>query len=92
MKAVCPICGAEVQFNERYPKAVCGQCMKLITDAAGRRVAFYNIDMSGGLTGQYPDTRQVYASDICYITGRPCRAQEAHMGGIVIIPIDADEN
>ena len=40
--------------------------------------------MSGGYASWFHDTREPYESHICYVDGRTCWADEAHMGGIVV--------
>jgi hypothetical protein len=45
---------------------------------------FSNVGLSGGFAAQYADTGAVYLSHECFIRGIPCRADEAHFGGIVI--------
>lgn len=69
---------------ERYPKYVCPECAEKTCDAAGRRVAFQNLDFAGGCGGFYPDTKEKYPSQDCYIDGIPCYADEARFGGIVV--------
>lgn len=80
----CPICQHDIVFNERYPLAICKECVMKATDETGRPLKFYNQDMSGGLVGEYRDTGEPYTSNQCVIDGIPCHVQEAHMGGIVI--------
>jgi len=69
---------------ERYPKYVCPECAEKTCDAAGRRVAFQNLDFAGGCGGFYPDTKEKYPSQDCYIDSIPCFADEARFGGIVV--------
>ena len=69
---------------ERYPKYVCPECAEKTCDGAGRRVAFQNLDFAGGCGGFYPDTKEKYPSQDCYIDGIPCYADEARFGGIVV--------
>ena len=81
----CPICQQEVHYSSRYPKHLCRSCMDLCTDAEGRPLAFYNISIFGqGCQGKYLDTGEIYSSDICYVKGIPCKAEEHHFGGIVV--------
>jgi hypothetical protein len=84
----CPICKIQVTPSERYPHYVCASCVERAADVAGRKVAFYNTELSGsGCEGRYRDDGSLYASDRCWIDGVPCRAAEAHMGGIVVQPM-----
>lgn len=40
--------------------------------------------MSGGFEGIVTETKEKYESQICYIAGVKCWAEEARFGGIVI--------
>jgi hypothetical protein len=80
----CPICNAEVQPNERYPKYVCEHCAVLATSLDGRPLVFSNADMSGGFITYYRDSNEVFGSHECFIKGTKCYADEARFGGIVI--------
>ena len=87
-EAVCPICHVTLSYNPRYPQYVCNACTMRAQDKNGRRLEFFNTDISGGYTARYADTQEVYTSHECYIDGVSCEAQEAKFGGIVIIPIE----
>ena len=50
----------------------------------GRPLRFGNQAMSGGLAGPYADTGEPYLLTECLVQGVRCRAEEAHMGGVVI--------
>jgi hypothetical protein len=81
----CPICNSEVTYFRRYPKYVCKDCYCKTTDKDGRKVAFGNENIFGmGCVGHYLDTGEKYNSNICYIDGQECVAEEARFGGIVI--------
>ena len=80
----CPICSAETQKFGRYPKMVCPACMDRACDERGRRVAFFNEGAWGGCVGSYVDTDEKYDSRFCFIDGIKCRADEGHVGGILI--------
>jgi hypothetical protein len=82
----CPICGARVPPSPRYPRYVCAECSLRAADEQGRSLRFTNVSISGGFAAIYADTREERDSHICYIDGIRCRADEAHMGGIVIQP------
>ena len=84
-KQFCPICNSEVTPYSRYPKYVCNECFDKATDKDGRKVTFANTHIMGyGCEGIYIDTREKYNSNICYIDGQECEADEARFGGIVI--------
>jgi len=86
-KQFCSNCGQPVNYNSRYPKYICKNCVKLITDKRGRRIAFSNTQLLGyGCQGYYIDVEpnKKYDSDICFIKETMFFAQEARFGGIVI--------
>ena len=84
----CPICQRSVPPSPRYPRYVCTSCATRVNSKDGRLLKFSNIDMSGGFTGEYHVSGQPYDSHECYIDGILCYADEAHLGGIVIQPIE----
>lgn len=83
-KQHCPLCRDDVQYSERYPKYVCSNCAEKITDADGRNVNFFNLDLYGGIGGEYVDTGEAYNKQVCYIDGVKCYAEEGRFGGIVV--------
>ena len=85
---VCPICNTAGERSPRYPKQICVICGHRATDKAGRLLDFSNESVSGGYVAWYRDTREAYESHICYVDGRTCWADEAHMGGIVVSVYD----
>lgn len=80
----CPICAAELEKIERYPKYVCRTCADKVTDINGRKISFSNPHISGGFIAHYSDNSEIYESHSCYIDGIACHAEEAKFGGIVI--------
>jgi hypothetical protein len=80
----CSICGEKVGHWERYPNQVCERCKNKASDAYGRRLQFSNVDGSGGFLAFYRDTNEEYKSNLCYIDGRKCFANEHRFGGIVV--------
>jgi len=80
----CPICGVELKKYDRYPDYVCHECMKKVTDISGHSLKFFNLGISGGFGAKYADSGKEYLSQECYIEGRPCLADEARFGGIVV--------
>jgi hypothetical protein len=84
VKYNCPICSTELNFNERYPKSICNNCCELAMDKNGRKLRFHNLSFAGGYEAIFDDTKEVYNSHICFISGIECWADEARFGGIVI--------
>jgi hypothetical protein len=80
----CPTCGQARPEFARYPLAVCSACAAETTSMDGRPLRFGNLAMSGGLAGNYADTGEPYLLTGCLVRGVRCRAEEAHMGGVVI--------
>ena len=86
-KQFCSNCRAEIRYQQRYPKLICGNCYKNITDINEKQVEFFNTHWSGGgCQGYYTGTEQKekYESELCYIDGTEYYAEEAKFGGIVI--------
>jgi hypothetical protein len=88
--ARCPLCGAAVPADPRYPRAVCADCVRRACDAQGRALDFFNAGAGGGLLAVCRDTGLPHPSQVCFIDGRRCRADEAKFGGIVVQPIEGD--
>ncbi len=86
----CPICNQPKNEDPRYPDAVCPICAKQATDEQGRPLMFYNTAVSGGFYAVVQGSNEVRNTHICYIQGIKCRADEAYMGGIVIVPFRKD--
>jgi hypothetical protein len=63
---------------------VCGACVQRACDEEGRPLCFYNVSLSGGFVARYADSGADRESHACYINGVRCRADEGHMGGIVV--------
>jgi hypothetical protein len=81
----CPICKQPVLYSSRYPDYVCESCTELACDDKEQSVVFFNSTNSGhGCKGVYRLNNIDYYSNLCFIKGRPCRADEAYMGGIII--------
>jgi hypothetical protein len=86
----CPICGRPRPHSERYPDAVCAECVERATDDAGRRLIFSNLfpESLGGFQALYADTRERIPTPDdeceCLIDGVRCVAREAYLGGIVV--------
>lgn len=80
----CPICKTAVEPNVRYKDYVCFDCCAKAVDETGRKLGFGNESFSGGFAAWYADTNETRDSNLCFIDGVKCWADEAHMGGIVI--------
>lgn len=80
----CPLCGATMTFNPRYPRAVCFVCAGRACDAMGRALDFFNADFGGGFVAVYREGGEKYDSHDCFIDGHACRADEARFGGVVV--------
>ena len=84
----CPICGDPLPVSSRYPDYICSACVEKAKDELGRPVEFYNVSVSGGFKAVYIDTQEERNSHVCFIEGRRCWASEAHLGGIVVQPVE----
>ena len=80
----CPICGERMPASPRYPDQVCQACVRRACDEDGRPLRFYNVSLSGGFVARYVRSGRERHSHVCTIDGVRCRADEAHMGGIVV--------
>ena len=89
----CPGCGRTVPRSDRYPVYLCRECVGRAVDAAGRAVSLWNESLSGGFLATYADgspAPEVTRDRIVYVDGVRCHADEAHLGGIVVIPAPPD--
>lgn len=84
MNHACPICGASLEPQSRYPRNVCAACARRACSADGRPLVFANEGFDGGYIATCADTGEAYDSHECWINGTACRADEARFGGIVI--------
>ncbi|MBP6738647.1 MAG: hypothetical protein KA146_01595 [Leptospiraceae bacterium] len=88
-KQLCQICLTEIPFQARYPNYLCEGCSSRAVSKNGRTLLFENIDLSGGFSAFYADTREEYEQKhICYVDSKKCWADEHKFGGIVIETID----
>lgn len=85
----CPICKTHVQASERYPNYVCEDCKKRAVNSEGLPVKFFNKDFGGGFIAIARKDNIEYKSEnhVCFINDIECYADEAKMGGIVVIPV-----
>jgi hypothetical protein len=82
----CPACNSYVKHSTRYPNYACSKCIGKAIDEHGRRVVFYNTTDDGhGCQGRLVETNELITSDFCYIKGIRFKAEEAYMGGIVLL-------
>jgi hypothetical protein len=86
---ICPICGDDKRPNPRYPLYLCYKCSAEASDESGRKINFQLYHRNGskfvaGFHAVYSDTGELRNSDICYIRGTRCLAEEAYFGGVVI--------
>jgi hypothetical protein len=85
----CPICHSPALDSARYPDRLCPACVFEATDAQGRPLTFGNSTMGGGFEARYAESGAPYAGHECFVRGVRCRADEAHLGGIVVQPAAA---
>ena len=87
----CPACGKPQRAFGRYPWYICRDCLELAEDHAGRRLAFGNSTIFGGLTWCYADDPSLLdshsATVLCFIRKRPVHVQEVRIGGVVAEPL-----
>lgn len=85
-KQYCHHCKTQIPYEPRYPKSICIDCTKLITNIKGEKVTYFNEHYLGfGCQGFYVGANnKKYNSDVCFINNTPYVAQEAKFGGIVI--------
>jgi hypothetical protein len=84
----CFTCGKEISFSARYPERLCEECMKTAVNQKGEKLSFYNEALSGGFISFNESTQTEGQEHICYVKGYECYANEAYMGGIVLVPTD----
>lgn len=80
----CPVCSTPTPHQERYPLSVYSNCFNRASDRTGKKLKFFNINMSGGYQAIVEETGERYQSHTCYINEIECHADEARFGGIVI--------
>lgn len=87
----CPACGKAQRAFGRYPWYICRDCLDLACDHAGRRLAFGNSTIFGGLTWCYADDPSLLDSHsstvLCLIRKRVVHVQEVRIGGVVAEPL-----
>jgi hypothetical protein len=84
MDQACPICGAAVSANPRYPKYLCADCVQRASDENGKRLSFSQSSRDGRYAARYLVSGEPYSSHECFVDERKCWADEARFGGIVV--------
>ncbi|HMI02486.1 MAG TPA: hypothetical protein VK541_08400 [Pedobacter sp.] len=83
----CPACNRYVKYSERYPNYACAKCTAKAVDKNGETITFFNTTFDGhGCQGKLIATDTLTSSKICFIKGIKFRADEAYLGGIVLLP------
>ena len=83
----CPACNRYVKHSTRYTNYACDKCKLNAVDAKGRAISFFNTTEDGhGCQGILIETKELIKSKTCFIKGLRFEAQEAYLGGIVLIP------
>lgn len=83
----CPTCNRYVQHSTRYPNYACAKCASKAVDDKGRALSFFNVTMDGhGCQGMLVETKELVTSKVCFIKDIRFEAEEAYLGGVVILP------
>lgn len=84
----CPICSAAVSSSERYPNYVCHECVGKAVNEDGHPVKFFNTSFAGGFVAviEKNGIEEKSENHICFIDKKKFYADEAHFGGIVVVP------
>lgn len=83
----CPACNRYVQHSTRYPNYACARCVSKAVDSKGRTVRFFNTTEDGHeCQGMLVETKELVKSKVCSINGIRFEAEEAYLGGIVLLP------
>ncbi|RYY55755.1 MAG: hypothetical protein EOO09_09210 [Chitinophagaceae bacterium] len=82
----CFTCNREIPYSTRYPERLCELCMKVAVNRDGQKLSFSNESLSGGFVSYNESTRVNGKEHTCYVKGYECHADEAYMGGIVLVP------
>jgi len=97
--AHCPACGAKTQEEAGVPEHLphaCQNCRQRTTDSSGKKVHYYNTQMSGGMQALYDETNDFYLNDvggfneISFIDGKSFEVVENRFGGFIFAPIHFD--
>lgn len=83
----CSACNRYVQHSSRYPNYACDKCVSKAVDGKNRAVSFFNTTEDGhGCQGMLVETKELIKSMACFIKGIGFEAEEAYLGGIVLLP------
>lgn len=83
----CSACNRYVQHSTRYPNYACAKCVSKAVDENGEAISFFNITEDGhGCQGKLMASSQLTRSKTCFIKGIKFKADEAYLGGIVLLP------
>ena len=90
----CPICESMIEYFERYPTYICGNCVAKLVDVNGVPIRFENQSLLGtGIialllnpaTGDYDLPDQISSmTGEAFCNGVRCVAEEAHFGGVIV--------
>lgn len=90
ISSICPLCQTSVMMHaDRYPNAICNDCITYAVDSKGNRVVYKN-GMSGfGFESHHFSSRTnkikyIKNDPVCFIQNRECIAEESRFGGIVV--------
>jgi hypothetical protein len=84
----CPLCEKNYEGMNRYPNAVCNDCINLYNtyDKNGNNIKFANIDECGGVRSITTiGNTEIEGNECqCFINGNECTVEDSRFGGIVI--------
>ena len=84
----CPICHCILREHPRYKRYLCPECASEAESEDGRPLCFANFTESGGYKAWYADTEEPYESNLCFVRGVRCWAEDAKFGGIAISALE----
>lgn len=85
----CPICSKEVHRSLRYPRYLCRECAHQAVSADGLPLRFADLRKPGhGFRAFAGGTGEAQLSYECFSRGVKCYVHEAHLGGIVVRPVE----
>lgn len=89
MNNICPICNNPLLFSERYPRALCNDCIGQAIDSKGNKVIYRNGMNGFGFESHHFSIRTnkvkyIKQDPVCFIGGKECIAEESRFGGIVV--------
>jgi len=90
----CPTCESMIEYFERYPNYICGNCVAKLVDVNGVPIRFENQSLLGtGIialllnpaTGDYDLPDQISSmTGEAFCNGLRCVAEEARFGGVIV--------